>query len=137
MPPFLRNTLSIVAGIIAGSIINLGLLEIGGKLIAPPTGADLSNAEGWKAALPLLQPKHFLFPFLAHALGTFAGAMVAAYWALAKLRAAWVVGFVFLFGGIMSCFMIPAPLWFIATDLIMAYLPFAYVVGKYLGKKNK
>ena len=88
-------------------------------------------------ALPLLEPKHFLFPFLAHALGTFAGAMVAANLALAKLRAAWVVGFVFLFGGIMSCFMIPAPLWFIATDLLLAYLPFAYVAGKYLGNKSK
>jgi hypothetical protein len=137
MSPFLRNTFSIVVGIIVGSIINLSLLEIGGKLIAPPAGADLSNAEGWKAALPLLQAKHFLFPFLAHAMGTLAGAMAAAHWAVTKMRAAWIVGFVFFIGGIMSCFMIPAPLWFIATDLIMAYLPFAYMAGKYLGKKNK
>jgi hypothetical protein len=38
-----------------------------------------------------------------------------------------VIGFVFLGAGIAACFMIPAPAWFMATDLLLAYLPMAWL----------
>ena len=38
----------------------------------------MTTAQGIRAALPKLEPRHFLFPFLAHALGTLAGAFSAA-----------------------------------------------------------
>ena len=41
----------------------------------------------------LFEPKHFLFPFLAHALGTFAGAWLAAFIAASyKMRFALGIG---------------------------------------------
>ena len=66
-------------------------------------------------------------PFLAHALGTLAGAL-AAYLIAATHRApiAYVIGAVFLCGGVAASFMIPAPAWFIALDLLVAYLPMAW-----------
>lgn len=137
MSPFLRNTLSVLSGIFFGSLVNLAVLELGGKIIPPPAGVNLSDPEGWKAALPLLTPQHFLFPFLAHALGTLSGALIAAYWVRAKSKVAWVVGFIFFAGGISSCFIIPAPYWFVITDLLMAYLPFAYLAVKIIGNKQK
>ena len=39
-----------------------------------------------------------------------------------------------LIGGIAACFMIPAPAWFMALDLLVAYLPMAWLAIR-LGKK--
>lgn len=49
---------------------------ISGSIIPPPEGADNTTMEGLKASMHLFQPKHFLMPFLAHALGTFGGALL-------------------------------------------------------------
>ena len=40
---------------------------------------------------------------------------------------AYVIGAVFLCGGVAASFMIPAPAWFIALDLLVAYLPMAWL----------
>jgi hypothetical protein len=52
------------------------------------------------------------------------------------MRYAFGIGGWNLFGGIMAATMIPAPLWFILVDLILAYIPMAYLAGK-LVTKNK
>ncbi|KAF1711132.1 hypothetical protein CSC70_04190 [Pseudoxanthomonas kalamensis DSM 18571] len=124
----LRTVLAIIVGLLVGSAVNMGLILISGQVIPPPPGADMTTAEGIRAALPMLEPRHYLFPFLAHALGTLVGAFVAARIALRHKRvAAMIVGLLFLVGGIMAARMIPAPTWFIALDLICAYLPFAWL----------
>jgi len=35
-----------------------------------------------------------------------------------------------LVGGIAACFMIPAPAWFMAADLLLAYLPMVWLAIK-------
>lgn len=128
MSRFLRLLLGVVLGFVAGSAVNMGLVTLSGQVIAPPAGADVSTMAGLKAALPLFEPKHFVFPFLAHALGTLSGAFVATL--LAPERSAgpaYAVGGLFLLGGIASVFMLPAPVWFSAVDLLLAYLPAAFV----------
>jgi hypothetical protein len=128
---WLRNTLAVLAGIVIGSAVNMGLITIGPSLIPPPAGVDTSSAEGLRAGIHLFEWQHFLTPFLAHALGTFAGARVA-YLIAATRRAqmAYVIGGASLVGGIAASSMIPAPAWFIATDLILAYLPMAWLATK-------
>lgn len=131
MPRWLRNTFALVAGIVAGSVVNMGLVMLGPVLVPPPAGADMATPEGLAAAMPLLQPRHFLFPFLAHALGTLAGAAVAAWLAASQAaRLAYAIGVLFLCGGIAASFMIPAPAWFIALDLGLAYLPMAWLATR-------
>ena len=88
MRKIVRWLLAVVLGFALGSVVNMGLLTLGGRLIAPPAGADVSTLEGLKVALPLFEPKHFLFPFLAHALGTLVGAGLAAGLAAARAGAA-------------------------------------------------
>lgn len=78
MHPILRNILAVVAGLIGGSLVNMGIIAISGSLIPPPVDADVTTMEGLKATMHLFEPKHFLMPFLAHALGTLAGAYTAA-----------------------------------------------------------
>ena len=51
----------------------MGLIMLSGKVIPPPAGSDVATMEGLKASLHLFEPKHFVFPFLAHALGTLVG----------------------------------------------------------------
>ena len=66
----LRLVLAIVLGLVLGGVVNMALIMVSGHVIPPPAGADMTTAEGIRAALPLLESRHFLFPFLAHALGT-------------------------------------------------------------------
>lgn len=80
-------------------------------------------------------PQHFLFPFLAHALGTLLGATVAYLIAVQRRDVmAYVIGALFLAGGIYSVFALPAPTWFSVVDVLFAYLPMAWL-GILLGKR--
>lgn len=88
----------------------------------------MTTAEGLQAAMPLLEPRHFIMPFLAHALGTFAGALAGAHLAVSHRAAiGWTIGGLFLLGGIAANVMIPAPTWFRVLDLTVAYLPMAWL----------
>lgn len=137
MHPILRNILAVIAGFIVGSIVNGLLISISSSVIPPPEGADTSTMEGLQAAIPLFEPKHFLFPFLAHALGTLVGAFVAAKISSNYgLQLAMLVGTIFFIGGLYMVFIVPAPLWFDILDLVVAYLPMAYI-GWIITKKKK
>ena len=128
MPKLLRNVLAVVAGIVIGGVVNMILITLSPLLIPPPKGVDVSNSEGLIKAMPLLKPQHFIMPFLAHAVGTLAGAL-AAYLIAASYKAhiAYAIGVLFLCGGVAASFMIPAPIWFKALDLVVAYLPMAWL----------
>lgn len=135
MPHLLRAFLSVVLGLVVGSALNMALVTAGGKLVTPPAGADLSTMDGLKASMHLFGPQHFVFPFLAHALGTLVGAAVAWLAAgLASTRPGYVVGGVFLLGGLANVLMLPSPGWFSALDLLLAYLPAAWL-GQVLARR--
>jgi hypothetical protein len=137
MPNLLRNVLAVVAGIVIGGVVNMALITLSPSLIPLPAGVDATSAEGLSKAMHLLEPRHFIMPFLAHALGTLAGAL-AAYLIAASYRVqiAFVIGALFLCGGVAASFMIPAPTWFIALDLLAAYLPMAWL-GIQIGSRLK
>lgn len=128
MPNWLRSVLALVAGVVIGSAVNMALIMLSPALIPPPAGVDLSNAESLSKGIHLFQPRHYVMPFLAHALGTLAGAF-AAYLIAAtyKVQIAFAIGVVFLCGGVAASLMIPAPAWFIALDLLAAYIPMAWL----------
>lgn len=128
MAKFLRLLLAVLVGLVIGSAVNMGLILISGKVIPPPAGADVTTTAGLKASLPLFEAKHFVFPFLAHALGTLSGAFMAGLLAPGRSAIpAYVVGGFFLVGGVASVFMLPAPVWFCVVDLVVAYLPAAWL----------
>ena len=128
MPNILRNVVAFVLGMAAGMAVNMGLILLGSALIPAPSGVDVRNAASIAAAMHLYEPKHFVMPFLSHALGTLAGAAVASAIAITHRAAlAYGMGALFLLGGIAASFMIPAPAWFIALDLVIAYIPMAWL----------
>jgi hypothetical protein len=112
------------------------IIMVSGSIIPPPEGVDVTTAEGLKAGLPLFEPKHFVMPFLAHALGTLVGAMIAALVAAThKMKFAIAIGVLFLIGGIANVVMLPAPMWFCVLDLVVAYIPMALLGGKLVIRK--
>lgn len=133
-----RNILAFFLGAIIGGVVNMGIIIVGSMLIPAPPGVDVSNAESVASSIHLFQPKHFIAPFLAHALGTLAGALTAFLIAAShKPLFAYLIGVLTLIGGIAACFLIPAPAWFMALDLILAYIPMAWLaiwIGRRIAK---
>jgi len=138
MNPIIRNTLAVISGLVLGSVVNMGIIMISGSIIPPPEGADVTTMEGLKESMHLFQPKHFLFPFLAHALGTLVGAIITAIIAANhKMKFALVIGVFFLIGGIINIVMLPSPTWFTIVDLVGAYIIMAWIGGKLVERKLK
>ena len=137
MHPIIRNILAIILGIVIGSIVNMSFILLSPYMIPLPLNVDINTSEGLKAAMPLFGPQHFIFPFLAHALGTFVGAVVAALVAADdKMNFSLAIGFFFLMGGIANIVMLPFPLWFTVLDFVVAYLPMAYLGGLLVTSKK-
>jgi hypothetical protein len=138
MNPIVRNILAVIAGIVVCMFVNGGIISLSGSIIPLPEGLNPNDLESFKANANLLQPKHFIMPFLAHALGSLFGGSVAAFVAAnRKMTFAIVIGAIHLLGGIAAAFMIPAPIWFIVLDLIVAYIPMAYLSGIIGGAKRQ
>lgn len=134
MNPIIRNILAFILGWITGGAVNMGIVTLGHKLMPIP-GINPNDKEALTQALHTAGNEFFIFPFVAHALGTLVGAVIAAAIAAThKMKFALVIGVLFLIGGIAACFMIPAPTWFIVLDLVVAYLPMAWLGGK-IGEK--
>jgi hypothetical protein len=131
----LKIALAVIGGILIGGSVNMGIIMLGGSLIPPPPGVDVSNPDSIASSIHLYETKHFITPLLAHAVGTLVGAIVA-YLIAPKLKTmmAYIIGGFFLLGGISVSFMIPAPWWFIVADLTFAYLPMAWLATT-LGKR--
>ena len=126
-----RNVLAVITGIILGSVVNMGIIMLQGSFIALPEGVDVTNTESLQSSMHLFEPKHFIFPILAHAIGTLVGAYLSARIAAShKMKFALGMGIFFLIGGISMVFMIPSPSWFVILDLSLAYIPMGWLSGR-------
>lgn len=128
MKTWLRNIAAVIVGAVLGSVANMGVISLGGSLVPRPEGADMSSIEGIRNSMHLFEPRHFLFPFLAHAIGAWLGGLLASVIAAShRLVFALVVSGLFLVGGIINALILPAPGWFLALDLLVAYLPMGWL----------
>ena len=126
----LRIILGLLLGLFVGAMVNGSFIELGMKIFPYPNGVNLNTPEGMEAfyGLPF---KYYIFPFIAHAMGTLSGCLIALL--LVRTYATWVVytiGLIFFVGGIMAVYMINAPLWFDILDLGVAYFPMAWLSTK-------
>jgi hypothetical protein len=122
------NVFVFVACVFAGGIANGLIINYSDAIIPPPVGSNLTTEEGLKAAMAMMEPKHFIMPFLAHAIGTLVVAFFVTLFSKdRKLFRALLVGFLFFIGGAWMVFELPSPLWFDAVDLGLAYIPMAWI----------
>ena len=124
-------------GLIVGGFLNMGIIGISNKIIPLPQGVNPESLESIKANIHLYEPKHFMMPFLAHALGTLLGAYIATRLGdRFSIFPALLIGAFFFYGGYTMVKMLPeAPMWFDIIDLSLAYIPMA-ILGWWLGKKT-
>lgn len=130
--------MAVIVGLLVGGTVNMLLILSSASIIPPPEGADLTTQEGLTNAMALMEPKHFLIPFLAHALGTLVGAFLTAKIAASyKWILALGIGFLFFIGGTINVMSLPSPLWFNVVDLLGAYFPMAWLGGTLAGARSK
>ena len=125
----------VFAGLFLGGLVNMGIVM--SNFIEPPNGVDVTTEAGLKAGMHLFEPKHFLLPFLAHALGTLvAASLMIKFVPTKKVFWAYFVAAMFFVGGFMEVLSLPSPLWFSLTDLIGAYFPMSFIAIKLFYKKE-
>ena len=130
MNPIVKNILAVIGGVLGGGLINSFLVSLGPNVIPLPEGADVAP-DRLAESMALFGPENFVFPFLGHAIGTLFGAYVAARLAANNhMKFALGVGVFFLLGGITAVVMFGGPLWFKILDLVVAYVPMAWLGGK-------
>ena len=111
------------------------IINSGGGFIAPPEGVNPDDIESIKENIHLYTPIHFVVPFLAHAIGTFVGALITSLIAVSyRMYLSIGVGCFFLIGGVMMVMILPAPTWFVCLDIIVCYIPMA-LLGWSFNKK--
>ena len=137
MNPTVKNIIAVLAGIIVGGIVNSAIVAIGPNIIALPEGADVSTMEGLRESMHLFSFANFIPPFLAHALGTLVGAILAVKLAAShNKQIALGIGAFYLLGGITAAWMIRGSVVFIVVDLVFAYIPMALLAYKYVGPSS-
>jgi hypothetical protein len=138
MNPTARNILAAIVGFVAGSVVNSGLVNIGPSVVPLPEGADISTMENLRESMKLFKPVNFLFPFLAHALGTLTGAFVAAKLAVShQMKFAICIGAFYFIGGATAVSMLGGPMWFNVVDLVLAYIPMGFLGGLLAGGNRR
>jgi hypothetical protein len=106
----------------------MGIVSVSDKIIPPPENIDLNSIQDLILAMPMFEPKQFIMPFFAHAIGTLFGSLVTALIATPEKKyLAYGIGIFFLLGGIYMVSILPSPVWFNLTDLLLAYLPMSWV----------
>lgn len=132
MSTTVKMILAIIVGLVVGGLVNGGLIALSPMFIPAPEGVDVNDVESIKANIHLYEAKQFIFPFLAHALGTLAGAFTAAKIVDGNQnRIGLIIAAVFSLGGIGMVMMVPnAPIWFSVLDLVVAYFPMGWLGAK-------
>ena len=124
MKQTLKNIAILILGIIVGMIVNIGLIILGGTIFPPSENFEPMNAMNWDF-------KYFIFPFLAHSIGTLSGAFIVSKLSnKSSIILPLIVGLYFLMGGIYMITILPAPMWFVLLDVILGYIPMALLGWK-------
>jgi hypothetical protein len=125
---WIRSILAVFAGIIIGSTCNMGLIQLGNYLVELPEGIIPNSMESLEENIHKFSFIHFVFPFLAHAIGTFVGAIVVAFIDRKQSYVTvYLIGLLFFVGGLMMVIQLPAPFPFEFVDLVFAYFPMAWL----------
>lgn len=137
MHPVVRNILAVLAGVFLGGALNMAIIMLSSSVVPLPDGVDPSSMESIKANIHLYEAKHFIMPFLAHALGTLFGAFIAVKIAATRhMPLALFIGFWFMLGGIANAYLLGAPAWMNVVDVLFAYIPMAWI-GFLLARKKR
>jgi hypothetical protein len=133
----LRSVVALILGMVLGFFL-IAAIEIGGQVIYPfPADTDLADVKAVKAAFANAPPVVLLPVLLGWAVGTFAGAALAALMAgRAPEVHGVIIGVLFLLAGIANMLMLPHPLWFWVVGLAV-FVPAGYLGAKCASRRKR
>lgn len=130
MPSILRSILAVLCGALVGGAVILGMELVGTRIFPPPAGLAAGDPESMRAAMAALPVGAFVMVLLGWALGTFAGAWVAARVAKrSPVGHGLAVGVLFLAAGVANMLSLPHPVWFWIAGVLL-FLPAGYSGGR-------
>jgi len=120
----LKTIGAVVAGLIAGALVNMGISE--GMTYFYPSEIELRESADYIAYVASLPNIAFLFPYFAHQLDALVAAVVITF-LLKKdgLIPSLIAGAVVMISGIINLLLVEHPIWFAVVGLI-SYIPFAW-----------
>lgn len=131
----IRSILTVIVGILAGSVAVWVLEMAGHHFYPPPAGVDLQNVEAFKQHVAGAPTGMLLSVLAAWAGGAFVGGLVAAL--LSERRRgvhALAVGALQTVLALVQFTIIPHPLWFMVLGVTI-FLPFAGLGGLLVGRE--
>ena len=132
----LRNALAVLAGVVVGSALNMGLIQLNMQVFFPaPAGMDMNDPAQFNAFIASLPAQAFLLVLLAHLGQSFVGGWIAARLGASRpMLLAMIVGGLSLAGGIVAMFMIDGPVWLMIE--LPLYLVVAWLAGRLEQKRR-
>jgi hypothetical protein len=110
----------VVSGVIVGGLLVYSVEAAGHMVYPPPAGLDAKNAEAMKSYVSQLPVGAFLFVLAAWIAGAFGGAFTAAKIAARRRFAlGFIVGLLTLAAGIANLVIIPHPMWFAVSAVVL------------------
>lgn len=92
----IKNILAVLLSAFSAAIITFSIIVLGHSVFPTPIGIDTNDFESIKSNFHLFEFKHFLFPLIAHGLGTFVASYLVSRFA--KTHKFWfAIGFGILF----------------------------------------
>ncbi len=123
----MRPVIGLLAGVLAGLVVTMGIDALAHALYPPPPGLDLKDTEG--LALLVKQTPKAIAVLVAWGLGVFVGASVAFRLAQGAEWPGWAVGFTLLAGAGWTLLRIPHPLWLSVMAILLMPLA-AYAASR-------
>jgi hypothetical protein len=128
-----RSILAILLGAVLAGVVIFAVESAGHLVYPPPEGLDFSDREAVRVFIAEAPAGALLLVLVAWAVGTFAGAWLAAWIAKrAQVLHALIIGVLFLAGAVVNMLMIPHPLWFWIPGVLL-FLPSAAMGGLLAG----
>lgn len=137
MKPVLKNTVAVIAGVIAASIVMMAVEGMNGKVLYPElakAAEGVTDREALKSIFAAAPVGALLVVIVGWVLGGVAGGWVATRLSAAQNGNQWlIVGVLLTLLGIVNNLMLPPPVWFwLAT--ILVFIPAAWAGSRLAGK---
>jgi hypothetical protein len=135
MPPWLRTTLGVVAGVLVGGLVVFAVEAVNSTFFPLPADVSVDDADAMARHLAEGGPVMLLGVLVGWALGSFIGAWLATVIAKSAGRApAVAVAIFFMAGAVMTMLTIPHPVWFWIVGLAV-FVP-AALLGEKMGRRS-
>jgi hypothetical protein len=116
----LRKVLAVLAGIVAAVAVFMIFERINGKLFPLPPGTDPADHEAMTAYVGTLPATAFVLVLAGWAVGSFVcGLLIRVISRSGDTTPAYIAGLFLMTAGIVDIFMLPHPLWFTITGIVI------------------